>query len=137
MFIKADDLKKRICLLDDCDICPWDYDGKCERRKMSPKEIINIVNELNLYEIYRFETVEQIKWERDTAIEQLKSLGYSFGERPRIGHWIVLTDCANEGTYCSRCRAKIFNDTNKQHKKKLSTYCPNCGAKMEKSYEIY
>ena len=29
---------------------------------------------------------EQVKWERDVAIEQLKELGYGLGEKPRIGH---------------------------------------------------
>lgn len=54
------------------------------------------------------------------------------------GKWIVLTNCSNKGTYCSRCKAKIFSDANRQHKKKLLTWCPNCGAKMEeKNYDIY
>lgn len=29
------------------------------------------------------EPIEQIKWERDTAIQQLKDLGYGLGEKPR------------------------------------------------------
>ena len=29
------------------------------------------------------ETYEQVRWERDTALEQLKDLGYSLGEKPR------------------------------------------------------
>ena len=29
-------------------------------------------------------TYDQIKWERDIAIEQLKQLGYSLGEQPRM-----------------------------------------------------
>ena len=28
-------------------------------------------------------TYEQVRWERDTALEQLKELGYSLGEKPR------------------------------------------------------
>ena len=31
---------------------------------------------------------EQIKWERDVAIDQLKELGYGFGEKPKTGHLI-------------------------------------------------
>ena len=33
-------------------------------------------------------TYEQIRWERDTALEQLKELGYSLGEKPRKGDLI-------------------------------------------------
>ena len=31
---------------------------------------------------------DQIKWERDMAIAQLKELGYGLGEKPKTGHWI-------------------------------------------------
>ena len=33
-------------------------------------------------------TLEQIMWERDTAIQQLKDLGYSLGEKPKEGDLI-------------------------------------------------
>ena len=33
-------------------------------------------------------TYEQVRWERDTALEQLKELGYSLGEKPRKGDLI-------------------------------------------------
>ena len=33
-------------------------------------------------------TLEQIMWERDTAIQQLKDLGYSLGEKPKKGDLI-------------------------------------------------
>ena len=29
------------------------------------------------------ELIEQLKWERDTAIQQLKDLGYGLGEKPK------------------------------------------------------
>ncbi len=68
---------------------------------------------------------EQIKWERDTAVAQLKELGYGLGEKPKIGHWIY------EDVLYSRCSecgelAIIANWS-----KVLSDFCPNCGAKME------
>ena len=31
---------------------------------------------------------EQVMWERDVAIDQLKELGYSLGEKPRTGRWM-------------------------------------------------
>ncbi len=49
---------------------------------------------------------EQVMWERDVAIEQLKDLGYGFGEKPKVGHWIYdrTRDCDGECKYeCSEC----------------------------------
>ena len=34
------------------------------------------------------ELIEQLKWERDTAIQQLKDLGYGLGEKPKTGDTI-------------------------------------------------
>ena len=51
-------------------------------------------------------------------------------QQPKTGHWEVLTMCANEGTYCSECHTKIFDFVHPP-KKKLSQFCPHCGAKME------
>lgn len=38
------------------------------------------------------------------------------------GEWLWFEGCSNSGLYC-----KVMTP-----KKKLSTYCPNCGAKMDK-----
>jgi hypothetical protein len=77
---------------------------------------------------------DQIKWERDLAISQLKELGYGLGEKPRTGHWIegqtnspnvhnILCSCCFEG-YPSKGHA------NSQYTREKFKYCPNCGAKM-------
>jgi hypothetical protein len=82
---------------------------------------------------------EQIKWERDMAIEQLKELGYGLGEKPRTGHWIegqtnnpnvhnILCSCCFEG-YPSKGHA------NSQYTREKFKYCPNCGAKMVEPQE--
>ena len=65
----------------------------------------------------------------DRAVELLKE------QQPKTGHWEVLTMCANEGTYCSVCHTKIFDFVHPP-KKKLSQYCPHCGAKMEEPTEV-
>ena len=54
------------------------------------------------------------------------------------GHWISLTECANEGVYCSICKKKIWQSdyarcSKKSRNKLRSNYCPNCGAKMDGS----
>lgn len=50
------------------------------------------------------------------------------------GKWIVLDECSNEGIYCPECHTKIFDFTHKP-KKKLSNFCPNCGADMREEIE--
>ena len=54
----------------------------------------------------------------------------------RHGHWISLTECANEGVYCSICKKKVWKSdyalcSHKSRNKLRSDYCPNCGAKMD------
>ena len=54
----------------------------------------------------------------------------------RHGQWIPLTECANEGVYCSICKKKVWKSDYAQCSKKSrnkleSNYCPNCGAKMD------
>ena len=53
----------------------------------------------------------------------------------RHGYWISLTECANEGVYCSICKKKVWKSdyalcSKKSRNKLRSNYCPNCGAKM-------
>ena len=54
----------------------------------------------------------------------------------RHGHWISLTECANEGVYCSICKKKVWKSdyawcSKKSRNKLRSNYCPNCGATMD------
>lgn len=48
---------------------------------------------------------------------------------PKHGHWIDLQNCSNAGVYCSECHVKVFPYY--PMKKKLSLFCPHCGAKMD------
>ena len=56
--------------------------------------------------------------------------------RVRHGKWISLTECANEGVYCSICKKKVWKSdyalcSHKSRNKLRSDYCPNCGSKMD------
>ena len=78
--------------------------------------------------------LDQVKWERDVAIEQLESYGVSLGEKAEVakvvrGRWVPLynVDWISDRKWltdyvCSGC--------GQLHKEK-SNYCPNCGAKMD------
>ena len=52
----------------------------------------------------------------------------------RHAKWVALTECSNEGVYCSLCHKKVYRADyawcNKRNKVR-SNYCPNCGARMD------
>lgn len=70
------------------------------------------------------------KTERNFLADRLIANGVTVQES---GHWVTLTDCSNEGVYCSVCHKKVYmNDyalCNRKNKLR-SNYCPNCGSKM-------
>lgn len=52
-------------------------------------------------------------------------------EPVRHGRWMPLTDCSNEGIYCSECHKKVYRAEYSNTMKMRSPYCPNCGARMD------
>jgi len=50
-------------------------------------------------------------------------------------HLVLLTECSNEGHYCSNCHKKL-GDVFK-FKLSLYKYCPNCGVKFNGEMERY
>ena len=69
-----------------------------------------------------------------TATNILDSQPTIEAEPVKHGRWISLTECSNEGVYCSKCYKKVYKAdyawcVNKN--KVRSNYCPNCGAKMD------
>ena len=70
------------------------------------------------------------KTERNFLADRLITNGVTVQES---GHWVTLTDCSNEGVYCSVCHKKVYmNDyalCNRKNKLR-SNYCPHCGSKM-------
>lgn len=79
------------------------------------------------------EVMEQIKWERDIAIEQLASYGVCLGEKKELaevkhGEWIYRDSDIGWKCYeCSICNTiHTFYDEDP-----LSNCCSQCGAKMD------
>ena len=68
---------------------------------------------------------EQVMWERDVAIEQLKELGYGLGEKPKTGHWIRVD---KDKCKCDQCEVISFIA---MYPNGNINYCPNCGACMK------
>lgn len=73
--------------------------------------------------------LDQVRWERDVALEQLNEIGLSFGEKPRHGRWRCIMSSDRPHTiicnYCNEAFDVWRADINKYH------YCPNCGARMD------
>lgn len=73
---------------------------------------------------------EQVKWERDTALETLEEHGIGLGQIVKHGewiekHWYKRGDCYHTKN-CSLCNCAV-------KPKHTYNYCPNCGAEMDKS----
>lgn len=90
------------------------------------------INSLPIVDAVPKSVYDQVCWERDTAIEQLKEIGKSLGEKMdnvrklQNGHWIPKNSRYREpfarNYYCSECGADPIG---------ISNYCPNCGARMD------
>ena len=88
------------------------------------------------------EPFEQIKWERDMALDTLKQHGIGLGQNPKRGEWKAFTrsqfmglDEFSEPIYrdgkiyhCSNCGRRTVIKEN---------YCPNCGADMKGEIDAY
>ena len=67
----------------------------------------------------------------EEVADYLLDSGVTVQER---GKWVTLTDCSNEGVYCSVCNKKIYKEDYARCKRKnklRSDYCPHCGARMD------
>lgn len=73
--------------------------------------------------------VPQLKWERDTAIEQLRQLGYGLGENAKRGKWVKLDMHPHLADHkCTACGESAYVPTCMGEPMYL--FCPNCGALM-------
>ena len=80
-------------------------------------------------------SIEQLKWERDTAIQQLHELGYDLGQKPKNGKWLPEESNSPLPTLwwrCSVCNGRIFAVEFDR-----PPLCPRCGARMEVDDETH
>ena len=79
---------------------------------------------------------EQVGYSREDAADCIRYMDAVDVAPVQHGRWIPLTECANEGVYCSICKKKVWKSDYAQCSKKSrnkleSNYCPNCGAQMD------
>lgn len=96
-------------------------DGQAEHIKMLNEKLTDDSEQ-------HTELIEQLKWERDVAIQQLKDLGYGFGEKPRTAD-SPQTDISKSTlrTDCTGCRFVGSYDT--------EFPCANCVRKNKDYYD--
>ena len=70
-------------------------------------------------------TLDQIMWERDTAIQQLKDLGYSLGEKPKEG------DLISRKSLLNKINAYVVGSQDKEFICKLIKEMPSAENKGE------
>ena len=80
--------------------------------------------------------IEQIKWERDIAIQQLNELGYQLGEKKRTSTWL-LTDAYPHRLFCHNCyKTTLYNFEMLQSYYNDFKYCPYCKCEMTNIDEV-
>ena len=77
-------------------------------------------------------TIEAKDLIRYTVDEERRRIRYEIieTEPTKHGKWFLIDECSNAGVYCSVCHKKVYREQYANQKIK-SSYCPNCGAKMD------
>ena len=110
-------------------------------------QVINAVRSAPVVDVVSTRILEQIRWERDVAIEQLESYGVGFAEEADVvkvkhGKWLR-TDAYPHRIYCSVChKTYVTNEEVIQGRSweypaycTEAEWCPHCGAKMDERGE--
>ena len=106
----------RDCPCDGCQAKPCGHPARCVKFTLWLNKTVDAVSR---------GVHDQVRWERDIAIEQLEEHGIPFGGiAPDVvkvvhGKWEVIND------YCCVCSACHNASTQTYY------YCPECGAKMD------
>ena len=107
-------------------------------KKFAPEHYSALVNTLiekqPAADVVSIGVLQQVMWERDIAISQLESYGVGFAEEADItkvkhGKWVCGGNIVDKYCYCSECNEDALYD--KGGMRKLSNFCPHCGAKMD------
>lgn len=94
-------------------------------------EIAEAMKNIPTVDIVEVKAIEQLKWERDTAIKQLQSYGVGLGENKELaevkhGYWIphkpMVRDPYARNYDCSECGNSPIE---------CGEYCNKCGVKMD------
>lgn len=99
-------------------------------RKLSTKTIGEAISNTPTADVVEGKAIEQLKWERDTAIAQLESYGVGFCENKELtvvkhGEW---RRDLNFYPYCTVCGENPWSAIKPEGNLK---YCPYCGAIMD------
>ena len=101
-----------------------------EEHKAAFSIAIHDIEKFHDWNVNQLVLIPKSKWEQDHAILDVLPVA----PKQKIGHWILLDECANSGYYCSNCQKKVVKEGWSATVKKIK-FCPNCGAKMVEPQE--
>lgn len=121
-YIDADEFEKRIK--------PYDTNDSVDKALYNFAH--NKMLDTSTADVVERSAYDQVRWERDTAIEQLRSIGKGFGEtmddvvERKRGKWIRESLVTDYPYKCSAC---------KKYSRARYDFCPSCGADMRENGE--
>lgn len=110
----------------DADALEKSLENSCDTDSMTCAfvEFLAYVDDTPTLDVVPRSVYEQIKWERDIAMQQLEENGIAFGAKLKVGKWVYDHWCEFK---CSECGYFSKSEPIRGKEK----YCPNCGCKME------
>ena len=100
--------------------------------RIAVRSCIELLENLHAADVVSRTAYDQTAWERDTALQQLKSIGKGLGERmddvaPVVhGEWYLRHIGVGHYWVCSICHTNPCIYVTEHAK-----FCPNCGARMD------
>lgn len=112
----------------------YDFSNMFLNAEIKPIPNLQVVKYAPTADVVSKKVFEQVKWERDTAIEQLESYGVGFCENKELvevkhGYWILEAEY-KDGTADYKCSVCDYDDTFSKNLLYFYRYCPYCGADM-------
>lgn len=128
---------KRKDAIDICTKCV-DFQDSIENINASAEamRIRRLIKEMPSADVVEREVLDQVYWERDTALHQLAEIGKGLGEKMddvverKHGKWTLFENDIEQNAYeCSACN-DVFVLLEGTPQENLYNFCPNCGADM-------
>ena len=69
----------------------------------------------------------------DTAVKAVERLPVAYVAPVKHGHWVSEYDCGYITPHCSECGETALTKEETSYDYVYSSYCPHCGAKMDKT----
>ena len=107
----------------------------CIDRMTTIECVVTSIKQAPAADVVSLAVFEQVKWERDTALQTLEEHGIGSGQMAKHGEWKEIDNVAIEHGMLTvkgtTWRCNVCGEARKTLTKPNMNYCPNCGAKMD------